>query len=630
MTDYTTMTSEDLVSMKQSLDHDYYNLGSSTVFDDDYDKLVDELKRRGGHCAVKALSSCGAPISRNTTPAVLPVWMGSANKIGPTDGHVLEKWAITYGAMYVIEDKLDGVSALLHVSHTKISLYTRGDGHTGSDISHLLNFIKLPESVVIGDSIIVRGELVVERNTFKMKHATTFSTARNFVTGRISSKTDFEGISDIKFVAFEIINSQDPKPKPSIQLNILEKLGFEVPYWYVFSSVKNTILLSEALSRRRKDSLYDIDGLIVQADKQYSRNTKGNPTYMYAYKDTSKDNITEVTVANVEWSISKWGTIKPCIVLTKPTLLGGVNVSRATAFNAKYVVDNELGTGSRIQLTRSGDVIPYIYGVLSSSSSGEPQLPLDIDYKWNASGVDIVVKSLSNEPNIKLISYFFEKLKIKFINDATVSKFVDHGIDTIPKILSASKTDFEGVEGIKDKGAERIFNNIQDRLSQPVSLSLLLGALSVFGQGFGQRKIEVLLEAFPLLMENTQVITVNDICGIKGFNSVSAEKVVSMLKTAREVYHDIKCLIRAHPYISTNMANSATQKKYVFSGFRDDALESWLINKGHKVTDTVTKLTTAVIVKELPVTTETGKVKTARQFSVPVISVKELKSKLET
>ena len=62
------------------------------------------------------------------------------------------------------------------------------------------------------------------------------------------------------------------------------------------------------------------------------------------------------------------GYIKPRLLVEKVRLVG-VDITR-TAFNAKYVKDNNLGPGAIIKLVRSGDVIPHILDVLKESASG--------------------------------------------------------------------------------------------------------------------------------------------------------------------------------------------------------------------------------------------------------------------
>ena len=76
----------------------------------------------------------------------------------------------------------------------------------------------------------------------------------------------------------------------------------------------------------------------------------------------------------VLWEVSKDKYIKPKIKINTIEL-GGVEITYATAFNAKFVIDNCIGPGAQIQIVRSGDVIPKIEKVLKPSETGKPKLP---------------------------------------------------------------------------------------------------------------------------------------------------------------------------------------------------------------------------------------------------------------
>ena len=61
----------------------------------------------------------------------------------------LNKWLGSYPGPYVVEDKIDGMSLLLHSvtgpsGKRQISLYTRGGGYNGKDVSHMIQYMKIP------------------------------------------------------------------------------------------------------------------------------------------------------------------------------------------------------------------------------------------------------------------------------------------------------------------------------------------------------------------------------------------------------------------------------------------------------------------------------------------------------
>jgi len=172
-----------------------------------------------------------------------------------------------------------------------------------------------------------------------------------------------------------------PNLKASSQLKYIEKKKF-VPRSVEYE-IKDKIsinLLSEKLIDGRKNHKYEIDGIVVLDDSKYYPLEDGsNPSYGFAFKQLLMDQIAEATVIDVLWEISKDKYIKPKIKITTVEL-GGVDVNYATAFNAKFIVDNCIGPGALIQIVRSGDVIPKIEKVLKPAETGKPKcLQLNIN-----------------------------------------------------------------------------------------------------------------------------------------------------------------------------------------------------------------------------------------------------------
>ena len=172
-------------------------------------------------------------------------------------------------------------------------------------------------------------------------------------------------------------------------------------------------MLGNLLVKRRKESNFEIDGIVVIDSSKPYKNSKKNPKYGFAYKTVLTDQIAEVKVLDVLWDISMDGYLKPRL-LVETVRLVGVDINYVTAFNAKFVEDNKLAPGSIIKLVRSGDVIPHILEVIKESPTGKAKMP-DIPYKWNKSKVDIIIKNkkgkYGNDIKIKLFNHFFKTLK---------------------------------------------------------------------------------------------------------------------------------------------------------------------------------------------------------------------------
>jgi NAD-dependent DNA ligase len=403
-------------------------------------------------------------------------------------------------------------------------------------------------------------------------------------------------------------------------LKILQEVGFSVVKYKKTDSI-DTSDLTDLLTTFKASSEYEIDGIIVHANEEYDRNTSGNPDYMFAFKMLSGNAIFETTVLGIEWNVSKWGQLKP-VVLIEPVECNGVTMQRVTAHNAKYVEENNLGEGAVIKVTRSKDVIPYIVSVVEQAES--PDMPTE-EYTWDENHVNISVKEHVDVMCIKLISGFFAKLGIKFVSEATVDKLFKGGLNNLLKIVGASKKRL--LEIFQEKTAERIYTNIHNGL-QNIKLPTLLGASGVFGFGIGTRRMEALLLDIPDLFQvykgKSRKELLNMVTNVEGFSDIMAEKVVDNLK-----YGDL-FIQKMSKYITVKtqerVSSSMKGHKYVMSGFRDKKIEEEITKRGGKVTGTVSKNTTGLILQNKSGKL-TGKPLKAQELGVPIYSKEEFVEK---
>ena len=268
-----------LHKLKLYVDDIYYNTGKdSGLKDSQYDMLKETLEIREPDYIVPI----GARIREGENRVKLPEWLGSMDKFKPESGTEISKWINNNKAsQYNIEDKLDGVSCLAIFTDGKVKLYTRGDGIVGADISYLAQYFKTIPKQLTRD-ISVRGELIMPIKTFQKKYSVEYANPRNMVAGRIGAKEIRPGLSDIQFIAYEIIGD-GIMPSPSKQLSTLTNLGFTVVHSKLVEQINIENLL-QTLIEFKKTSLFEIDGIIVQGDTQYERNTSGNPDYAFALR----------------------------------------------------------------------------------------------------------------------------------------------------------------------------------------------------------------------------------------------------------------------------------------------------------------------------------------------------------
>lgn len=601
-----------LHSVKLFIDDVYYNEGRDVGFSDyKYDMLKETLTRRDPEYVVPV----GARIREGENRAELPFWLGSMEKIKPEDEKELERWMRkNKNREYIIEDKLDGVSCLVVINKGKVKLYTRGDGIIGADISYLVQYFNTIPKDLEDLSINIRGELIMPIDIFNEKYSNEYANPRNLVAGRVGAKKIRHGLKDIKFIAYEIVGNGTMN-KPSFQLEYLRNLGFFTVNYKLVNTITVDVL-TDLLTEFKNNNKFEIDGIIIQPNIRYERNIDGNPDYAFAFKMRSTDNIIETNVVDVIWNVSKWGQIKPRVEV-EPVNLGGVTITYTTGFNGKYIYDNSIGPGSVVKITRSGDVIPYIVDVVKPSEF--PEMP-EMPWKWNETRVDIVAEESDEIICIKLITSFFSNLDIKHLGEKTVEKMHRDGLDTILKIVKATKERISQVDGIGEKGAERIFQNIRTTLKDS-EIPTILGYSGVFGFGMGKKKINKLFDEIPNILTEYKKMSRDDlkerVINIEGFSEKTTDHVLDNIECADKFIISLGETITFKDKTSVN--DTMKGLKVVFSGFRDSALGEEVVSRGGQVVTSISKNTDILVIISNS-EKSTGKTTKARDLGIKIMT----------
>ena len=589
----------------------------SFVTDNEYDIIKEYMQRV--YPKNEVIKNIGAPVvDRNKVS--LPYYMGSMDKIKP-DTNAIVKWKEKYAGPYVISAKLDGVSGLYSTENGTAKLYTRGDGKVGQDISYFIPYLQLPKD----ENISIRGEFIINRHIFEEKYKDQFSNPRNFVSGLINSKTiDSDKFGDIHFVAYEVIQ---PILSPHDQMRALEKMNVQNVLYEVKSDVSNE-MLSDVLVNWRNNYHYESDGIIVSNDRIYDRVEK-NPDHSFAFKMVLSEQIAEAKVLDILWNVSKNGLIKPKVQI-EPVVLGGATIQYATGHNAATVVNNKLGVGAIVKIIRSGDVIPYIMETVVPAQV--IKMP-DMEYKWNKTKIDIelVDKSSNKEMNHKNITGFFTGIGVEGLSSGNITRIINAGYNSVADILNMSESDFMNVEGFKEKMATKIHHSIRDKI-QSAELVTIISASNVFGQGFGTRKIKLILDGQSDILQSDASVQdkVDLLLQIKGMAEKTArgfvQKIPDMIKFLEQTKLLYKLQKDAIPVVTYDTEHELYGKSIVFTGVREKQLMEKLESAYNvKLSSSVSKNTFAVIAKSKD--EESGKLTKARSLNIPIYELNEFKEK---
>lgn len=609
----------EFLNVLNDISDSYYNSAKSPLSDKEFDQLVKLYEDRFEE--YNYLGSKGN--------CKLPCYMPSLNKA--KNDHSLELFKKRCGdKRYVISDKIDGYSLLMVFKEgEKPKLYNRGDGEFGTDISDIYKYINkgsinIDKIQRLSKTVYVRGELVMDNITFE-KYKSKYNNPRNLVAGVINSKErDNTILKDIKFIAYSL--PYFTYTEISTNIDMFEKIkefGFYTPYIYVSKEICEQ-QLSLDLSSRKEDAEYDIDGLVITPLTIMSENSIDNPKFAIAFKMLGE--IQQAQVIEVEWNVSKTNALKPRIKI-KPVMFGSITVQHLTGFNAKYIKENNIGKGTILTITRSGDVIPHILNVVTSTQADLPE----INCHWR--GVDLI----SDDDNTKTqfisrMVTLFENTDIKGMKEGILTKLYDSGITTEHLLFNITKEKLLLVEGVKDKSASNILDCIQ-QLKNKVNLCNLMTGSCIF-IGFGEKKISKILnnveEVNNFILKDKYVkneILVNKIESLGGFNK-TAKDFVDYLEVFKEYYENVKDIFVLQTVSKTDnkIDDELMGKSYCFSGVRDKMLEEAIISKGGVVSDTLTKSVTYLVV--LDTNGSSSKIEKAKKYGINIVSIDNLKKEI--
>jgi NAD-dependent DNA ligase len=510
-----------LVTILEKAIDAYYNTDKHLLSDNAFDILFDILAERDSGNPL--LNKVGAPV-RNEDKVKLPYYLGSLDKVKPNEKS-LTKWLKEHNKKILISDKIDGLSSLLMVSIDNtgglgslkrsdgyiMQLYKHGDGNEGQDISHLLEHIqigKLTKTFINSlltksPHIALRGEIIIRNDIYNSKYNKIYPKARSLIAGMVNSKTpDVKIVADMEIVFYELISPNEYTFTE--QFELIVKMGFNVANHKLYDTLTEN-QLPEILMEHKRNSSYEIDGIVLDDSSQlWSRAKKNNPDYSVAFKMQLDDQLATTRVVNVEYNISKHGTLAPRIEYN-PVVIKGDTHKYTTGFNLKYIVDNKINRGTQLQIIKSGDVIPYIYKILVHSV--EPMMPpVEMKWHWNETRVDAILDNPEANEDVRLqkLVAFFKTMKIDGVGEGIITKLITGGYEDLQVILSLTPDIIAKVDGFQLKSATNVYNSIRKVLDKHQPLERIMTASGVFQIGLGEKKFKMILDAIPDFLQKYQ------------------------------------------------------------------------------------------------------------------------------
>lgn len=626
----------------------YYLDGSSPYSDSEFDKLEEELKTLDPNNPI--LDKIGAPaVIRNKLEHETP--MLSLDKTYSLKE--LLYWKKDHDL--VVTHKIDGSScSLVYDTSGNLELAkTRGDGKFGEDVAEHIKFIKnIPKTLKDLTTVEVRGEIVCLKSRFKELSDKMESlglerpnSERNIVAGLLGRKNHIELCEYLHFFAYNLIEYPWPGMTEFNDFDQLRKSGFETPEYYrvksdgVYGNITRDITPLETFLDRfdqNKTKLdYLVDGLVFAINDKVIQSQMGytghHPRYKMAFKFKSEEKTVEIK--DIKWQLSRNGVLTPVAVI-EPTELSGALVENVTLHNFGVVRDNVLNIGTRIKVTRSGEVIPKFLEVVENPNSEYfkikfcPSCGQDValekveDYKTpirlvceNECCFDVVREQILNF----MTCIGIENISTKRLEEMMTSL----GVKSPSDLYRLREEDFLKLNKVKDKLAKTMFQTIQST-KNPKLLDFLV-SLGLVGGGEG--KIAKILDSGISSIEEFLDMGLEKLILVDSFALKSAENLIKSRDTNKEL---IKSLLEAGVLPKINKKIEITESKFTgksvcitgaLSVPRKE-IEEKLKQMGAKVVGSVSKKTDFLLTNEPDSGSE--KAQKAKELGVLIISEKEI------
>ena len=242
----------------------------------------------------------------------------------------------------IVTPKLDGSAiSILYVNGELQRVLTRGDGKCGIDITPKFKIDTWDVGIVpqrcdsFYDQVLqVTGEIVAPKSV---------PNSRNVAAGALNLKDVREFLSrDLTFIAYGL------EPFGRSYMEDMETLQ---------TNDFSTVVDYDWAEFPQDGTVWRLDNNKKFRDLGY---TSHHPRGAFALKEQKKGVTT--TLLDVEWQVGKSGVVSPVAIL-EPCTIGEATVSRATLHNKSYIEELGLYIGCKVEVIRSGEIIPRIVGL---------------------------------------------------------------------------------------------------------------------------------------------------------------------------------------------------------------------------------------------------------------------------
>lgn len=645
-----------LVERLNQASDSYYNGKGELMTDYEWDALFDQLKRLEEETGEILPDSPTNRVSEDSIVGKKEEHEFAALSLAKTKQvSDLVKWAEDRPIW--ISWKLDGLTLVVTYDGGKLTkIVTRGNGHIGTNITHLAPAISgIPGTISEKGHLVVRGEAVISYTDFEqfiIESEGDYANPRNLASGSLTLK-DIEEVKQrhIQWIPFTLVYTERELTSWGERMQMLKDLGMNPVERERIDhpTTENIQLEIDKFTEKvtSKKNPFPVDGLVICYDDTVYAATgsvTGHHATRAGFAFKWQDEHADTVLDHIEWSCAA-STITPVAVF-KPVELEGTTVQRASLCNVSECERLGIGDkGTRLQVIKANKIIPKVINITEVVGSFVipnecPVCHAPAVVRESESGTKTLHCTNAACPAKQLKKYarFVSKegINIDGISEQTVWKFINHGfIREYADFYKLKNYAFEisCFEGFGKKSVSNLLESVEksrhtDGRHLLYALNIPLCGGDVAKKLLSRYKVKELIETARLSMFD------DEFASIDGIGPEKSAKFIAWFKDDvhfQHVQHLLSELIieEQEPVETGNKCQGLT---FVVTGdvhhYKNrNELKAYIESQGGKVTGSVSKSTNFLINNDAA--SQSSKNKKAHELKIPIITEDEFIEKFQ-
>lgn len=645
-----------LVERLNQASDSYYNGKGELMTDYEWDALFDQLKRLEEETGEILPDSPTNRVSEDSIVGKKEEHEFAALSLAKTKQvSDLVKWAEDRPIW--ISWKLDGLTLVVTYDGGKLTkIVTRGNGHIGTNITHLAPAISgIPATISENGHLVVRGEAVISYADFEqfiIESEGDYANPRNLASGSLTLK-DIEEVKQrhIQWIPFTLVYTERELTSWGERMQMLKDLGMNPVERERIDhpTTENIQLEIDKFTEKvtSKKNPFPVDGLVIcYDDTAYAAtgSVTGHHATRAGFAFKWQDEHADTVLDHIEWSCAA-STITPVAVF-KPVELEGTTVQRASLCNVSECERLGIGDkGTRLQVIKANKIIPKVINI--TEVVGSFVIPAECPVchapavvRESESGTKTLhcTNAACPAKQLKKFARFVSKegINIDGISEQTVWKFINHGfIREYADFYKLKNYAFEisCFEGFGKKSVSNLLESVEksrhtDGRHLLYALNIPLCGGDVAKKLLSRYKVKELIETARLSMFD------DEFASIDGIGPEKSAKFIAWFKDDvhfLHVQHLLSELIieEQEPVETGNKCQGLT---FVVTGdvhhYKNrNELKAYIESQGGKVTGSVSKSTNFLINNDAA--SQSSKNKKAHELNIPIITEDEFIEKFQ-